>query len=70
MKKIEGLIAAVYPPLDKERKLNLAAIEPYAEFLVKNKVNAHHPTTEPDGLKFSASSASTSALSNSPSSFL
>jgi len=29
----------VYPPLDKERKLNLAAIEPYAEFLVKNKVN-------------------------------
>jgi len=39
MKKIEGLIAAVYPPLDRDGNLNLNAIAPYAEFLVKNKVD-------------------------------
>ena len=39
MKWINGLIAATYPPLDKNGKLNLEAIGSYAEFLVKNKVN-------------------------------
>ena len=39
MKKIEGLIAAAYPPLDNNGDLKLCAIASYAEFLVKNKVN-------------------------------
>ncbi|GJM29633.1 MAG: N-acetylneuraminate lyase [Cyclobacteriaceae bacterium] len=39
MNKINGLIAATYPPLDQSGKLNLAAIGPYAEFLAKNRVN-------------------------------
>jgi len=39
MNRIEGLIAAAYPPLDQEGNLNVNAIGPYAEFLVKNKVN-------------------------------
>lgn len=39
MKRIKGLIAAAYPPLDQEGNLNLNAIAPYAEFLVKNNVN-------------------------------
>ena len=39
MKRIEGLIAATYPPLDNDRNLNLSAIGPYAEFLVTNKVD-------------------------------
>lgn len=39
MKRIEGLIAAAYPPLDNDKNLNLSAIAAYAEFLVKNKVD-------------------------------
>lgn len=39
MEKIEGIIAAAYPPLDNEGRLNLARIAPYAEFLTNNKVN-------------------------------
>jgi len=39
MKRIEGLIAAAYPPLDKNGNLNLDAIKSYVEFLTKNKVD-------------------------------
>jgi N-acetylneuraminate lyase len=39
MKSIEGLIAAVYPPLDKNGKLHLDAIGPYAQFLSDNQLN-------------------------------
>ena len=39
MKRIEGLIAAAYPPLDKNGSLNVQAIPPYLQFLINNKVD-------------------------------
>lgn len=39
MKKIKGLIAATYPPLDKTGNLDLDAIAKYVEFLVRDNVD-------------------------------
>jgi N-acetylneuraminate lyase len=39
MQRINGLIAAAYPALDKNGSLNLNAIQPYAELLSKNMVD-------------------------------
>lgn len=39
MKRIEGLIAAAYPPLDKNGSLNVQAIPQYLQFLINNKVD-------------------------------
>jgi len=39
MKRIEGLIAAAYPPLDKNGSLNIQVIPQYLQFLINNKVD-------------------------------